>query len=112
MNLRAACVVVARHQACGRQRLGHCPLDDALDVLHPELSRRSAARQVAQRLQPTRQPGAARGAHGANVQPQLLGDFLARKGDGEPGAKTIWLGLQEIAIFVEGARYARQLDVA
>ena len=40
------------------------------------------------------------------------GDFLARKGDGEPGAKTIWLGLQEIAIFVEGARYARQLDVA
>ena len=40
------------------------------------------------------------------------GGFLARKGDGEPGAKTIWLGLQEIAVFVEGARYARQLDVA
>lgn len=28
--------------------------------------------------------------------------FLARKGDGEPGARTLWLGLQEIAIFVEG----------
>jgi hypothetical protein len=27
-------------------------------------------------------------------------------------AKTIWLGLQEIAVFVEGARYARQFDVA
>ena len=40
------------------------------------------------------------------------GGFLGRKGDGEPGAKTIWLGLQEIAVFVEGARYARQLDVA
>ena len=40
------------------------------------------------------------------------GGFLARKGDGEPGAKTIWLGLQEIAVFVEGVRYARQLGVA
>ncbi|MDN5940194.1 MAG: IS4 family transposase [Salinisphaera sp.] len=37
------------------------------------------------------------------------GGFLARKHDGEPGAKTIWLGLKEIAVFVEGARYARQL---
>ncbi|MEF9388781.1 IS4 family transposase, partial [Ralstonia solanacearum species complex bacterium KE056] len=23
-----------------------------------------------------------------------VGGFLARKGDGEPGAKTIWIGLQ------------------
>ena len=37
------------------------------------------------------------------------GGFLGRKHDGEPGAKTIWLGMQEIAVFVEGARYARQL---
>ena len=36
------------------------------------------------------------------------GGFLAPRQDGEPGAKTIWLGLQEIAVFVEGARYARQ----
>lgn len=36
------------------------------------------------------------------------GGFLARKGDGEPGAKSIWLGLQEVAVFVEGLRYARQ----
>ena len=35
------------------------------------------------------------------------GGFLGRKGDGEPGARTLWLGLQEIAVFVEGARYAR-----
>ena len=40
------------------------------------------------------------------------GGFLGRKGDGEPGVKTIWLGLQEIAIFVEGARYARQMGAA
>ena len=40
------------------------------------------------------------------------GGFLARRHDGEPGAKTIWLGLQEIAVFVEGARYARQFGEA
>lgn len=37
------------------------------------------------------------------------GGFLACKGDGEPGAKSIWLGMQDIATFVEGLRYARQL---
>lgn len=40
------------------------------------------------------------------------GGFLGRKGDGEPGARTLWLGLQEIAIFVEGARYAREFSEA
>lgn len=29
------------------------------------------------------------------------GGFLACRHDGEPGAKTIWLGLQEIAVFVQ-----------
>jgi hypothetical protein len=38
------------------------------------------------------------------------GGFLGRKHDGEPGAKTIWLGMREIAVFVEGARYARQFN--
>ncbi len=38
-----------------------------------------------------------------------LGGFLGRKGDGEPGAKTLWLGLREIAIFVQGIRFAREL---
>lgn len=36
-----------------------------------------------------------------------LGGFLCRKGDGEPGAKTLWLGLRDIAVFVQGARFAR-----
>ena len=40
------------------------------------------------------------------------GGFLGRKGDGEPGARTLWLGLQEVAIFVEGARYARAFSEA
>ncbi len=38
-----------------------------------------------------------------------LGGFLARKGDGEPGAKTIWLGMRDIAVFVEGMQFARQM---
>lgn len=27
-----------------------------------------------------------------------LGGFLGRKGDGEPGAKAIWLGLNEVHV--------------
>lgn len=38
-----------------------------------------------------------------------LGGFLARKGDGEPGAKTLWLGLREIHTFVRGVQFARQM---
>lgn len=37
-----------------------------------------------------------------------LGGFLARKGDGEPGVKTIWLGLQRVMDFVAGIRFARE----
>ena len=38
-----------------------------------------------------------------------LGGFLARKGDGEPGVKTIWLGMQRIIDFASGVRYSRGL---
>ena len=47
---------------------------------------------------------------GLNTLVRLIacrGGFLARKHDGEPGVKTIWLGLHEIAVFVEGLRCAR-----
>lgn len=37
-----------------------------------------------------------------------LGGFLARKGDGEPGVKTIWLGLQRVMDFAIGVRYANE----
>ena len=40
------------------------------------------------------------------------GGFLGRKCDGEPGVKAIWLGLRDIAVFVEGMRYAREMAVA
>jgi len=33
-----------------------------------------------------------------------LGGFLARKGDGSPGWKTIWQGWHKLATMVEGVR--------
>ncbi len=38
-----------------------------------------------------------------------LGGFLRRKSDEKPGAKTLWLGMRDIAVFVQGLRYAREL---
>ena len=40
-----------------------------------------------------------------------LGGFLGRKGDGEPGVKTLWLGMRELAVFVEGLRFAREIGL-
>ena len=37
-----------------------------------------------------------------------LGGFLGRKEDGETGAKTLWLGLRDIAVFVDGMQAAQQ----
>ncbi len=36
-----------------------------------------------------------------------LGGFLARKGDGEPGAKAIWLGLKEVHVAAKTLRALR-----
>lgn len=36
-----------------------------------------------------------------------LGGFLGRQGDGEPSVKTLWLGLQRVADFAAGLKYAR-----
>ena len=38
----------------------------------------------------------------------MLGGFLARKGDGEPGVKTIRIGLQRIMDFAAGVRFLRE----
>jgi hypothetical protein len=37
-----------------------------------------------------------------------LGGFLGRKHDGEPGVKTIWLGLQRVMDFAAGIEFARE----
>jgi hypothetical protein len=39
-----------------------------------------------------------------------LGGFLGRKSDGEPGMKTIWLGLQRVRDFAEGLRFANEVQ--
>jgi hypothetical protein len=39
-----------------------------------------------------------------------IGGFLARKGDGEPGVKTIWLGLNDVRIAVRTIRAMRMLQ--
>ncbi len=39
----------------------------------------------------------------------MLGGFLARKCDGEPGVKTLWLGFQRIRDFVEGVEHMRSV---
>ena len=38
----------------------------------------------------------------------MLGGFLARKGDGEPGVKTIWIGLQRVMDCVVGLQIMRE----
>ena len=38
----------------------------------------------------------------------MLGGFLARRGDGEPGVKTIWFDLQRVMDFAAGIRFARE----
>ncbi|NYH20784.1 hypothetical protein GGD40_000270 [Paraburkholderia bryophila] len=40
----------------------------------------------------------------------MLGGFLARKGDGEPGVKTIWQGMQRVVDFAAGIRYMREVE--
>ena len=37
-----------------------------------------------------------------------LGGFLGRKADGEPGVKTLWLGLQRVTDFAAGIKFAKE----
>ena len=38
-----------------------------------------------------------------------IGGFLARKSDGEPGVKTIWLGLKDVYVAAETIRALREI---
>ena len=38
----------------------------------------------------------------------MLGGFLARRGDGEPGVKALWIGLQRVMDVATGVRFMRQ----
>lgn len=37
----------------------------------------------------------------------MLGGFLARRGDGEPGVKTLWQGFARLSSFVKGIEHMR-----
>lgn len=37
-----------------------------------------------------------------------LGGFMGRKGDGEPGVKSLWIGLQRVAACVQGMRFKQR----
>ena len=39
-----------------------------------------------------------------------FGGFLGRKGDGEPGAKTLWISLQRVMDFAMGIRAMREIQ--
>jgi hypothetical protein len=39
------------------------------------------------------------------------GGFLARKGDGEPGAKTIWEGLRDVRASAHTIKTLREMGV-
>ena len=49
-------------------------------------------------------PASPPGLREAVRQIARLGGFLARKGDGEPGVKTIWRGLRRLEDLVAGWR--------
>ena len=87
-------------------RLGHLLPDLPADLLF-EADEWRAAFILNRTHHPRRFPGQHR--HPTDCQ---TGGFLGRKGDGEPGAKTLWLGMRDIATFVQGMRYARELELA
>lgn len=37
----------------------------------------------------------------------MVGGFIGRKSDGDPGARTIWRGIERVMSFADGLRYAR-----
>lgn len=40
----------------------------------------------------------------------MLGGFLGRKSDGEPGVKTLWMGFQRVRDFVDGVEHMRAFN--
>lgn len=49
-------------------------------------------------------------AHRRRSTDRPTGQVPGRKGDGEPGVKTIWLGLQRVMDFTAGIKHAHALQ--
>ena len=81
-------------------RLGRaCPEWDAERLLTRE--EWQAAWIVARKRPPDKTPTLRKALH----MIAALGGFLGRNGDGEPGVKSLWIGLQRVASCVEGMRF-------
>ncbi len=84
-------------------RLGRaCPDWDAERLLTRE--EWQAAWIVARKRPPDKPPTLRAALH----MIAALGGFLGRKGDGEPGVKSLWIGLQRVASCVEGMRFKQR----
>jgi hypothetical protein len=84
-------------------RLGRaCPAWDAERLLSRE--EWQAAWVVARNKPPAKTPTLRAALH----MIASLGGFLGRKGDGEPGVKSLWIGLQRVASCVEGMRFQQK----
>ncbi len=85
-------------------RLGRtCPDLDALLFFDPDEIR------MAYLLRDNLPPAAPR-LNEALRQIARMAGFLARKGDGEPGVKTIWLGLKDVHVAVKAMRALRKFE--
>ena len=84
-------------------RLGRaCPEWDAEQLLTRQ--EWQAAWIVARKKPPDKTPTLRKALH----MIAALGGFLGRKGDGEPGVKSLWIGLQRLASCVEGMRFGQR----
>ena len=84
-------------------RLGRaCPDEDAERLLTRE--EWQAAWIVARKRPPDKTPTLRTALH----MIAALGGFLGRKADGEPGVKSLWIGLQRLASCVEGMRFGQR----
>jgi hypothetical protein len=84
-------------------RLGRaCPDGDAERLLTRE--EWQAAWIVARKRPPDKPPTLRKALH----MIAALGGFLGRQGDGEPGIKSLWIGLQRVASCVEGMRFRQR----
>lgn len=82
----------------------HAPEDSCESVLPREAWQ--LMHRVVHKKEPV--PATAPSLKEAVRQVARLGGFLARKGDGDPGVKTIWRGLRRLADLVEGWRLSRE----
>ena len=86
-------------------RLGRgCPTMPASVVFEPEEI--TAAYALNKKAVPSEEEGAPTMAEVVRLV-AMVGGFIGRKGDGDPGARTIWRGIERVMSFADGLRYAR-----